>query len=154
MAVEEVTPGEWVHRTPARDLNWNSVYADQLPRIYDYFRFRLGREADVEDLTARTFEKAWRSLPAPELFEHDTRGFGIPTRALDLIWGDKAGFEGKMRDLLAATDELAARGSRRIVHGRSRPRLRAGLQRLPLHLPQPLNALRTALDCTGAVQGG
>jgi len=42
------------------DLDWDAVYADQAPRVYNYFRFRLGREADVEDLTARTFERAWR----------------------------------------------------------------------------------------------
>jgi len=44
-----------------RDLDWDAVYADQAPRVYNYFRFRLGQQADVEDLTARTFERAWRS---------------------------------------------------------------------------------------------
>ena len=42
-------------RTP-EDLDWDAVYADQAPRVYNYFRFRLGREADVEELTSRTFE--------------------------------------------------------------------------------------------------
>ncbi|HEX7080626.1 MAG TPA: sigma-70 family RNA polymerase sigma factor [Gammaproteobacteria bacterium] len=46
---------------PAEEVDWDAVYADYLPRIYNYFRFRLGVETDVEDLTARTFEKAWRS---------------------------------------------------------------------------------------------
>jgi RNA polymerase sigma-70 factor (ECF subfamily) len=45
----------------AQELDWNAVYADQAPRVYNYFRFRLGRDADVEELTARTFERAWRS---------------------------------------------------------------------------------------------
>jgi RNA polymerase sigma-70 factor (ECF subfamily) len=44
----------------SRDRDWDALYADQLPRIYNYFRFRLGSEADVEELTARTFERAWR----------------------------------------------------------------------------------------------
>ena len=26
-----------------QELDWNAVYADQLPRIYNYFRFRAGR---------------------------------------------------------------------------------------------------------------
>jgi len=39
--------------------DWDAVYAQHLPRIYNYFRFRLASEADVEDLTARVFEKAW-----------------------------------------------------------------------------------------------
>ncbi|HWV94383.1 MAG TPA: sigma-70 family RNA polymerase sigma factor [Vicinamibacterales bacterium] len=38
-----------------------AVYADQLPRVYNFFRYRFGVTADAEDLTARTFEKAWRA---------------------------------------------------------------------------------------------
>jgi RNA polymerase sigma-70 factor (ECF subfamily) len=41
------------------EVDWDAVYAEHLPRIYNYFRFRLAVEADVEDLTARVFEKAW-----------------------------------------------------------------------------------------------
>jgi RNA polymerase sigma-70 factor (ECF subfamily) len=48
----------------AKDLDWNAIYADQLPRVYNYFRFRLGRHTDVEDLTSRAFEKAWRARAA------------------------------------------------------------------------------------------
>lgn len=44
----------------ATEPDWAALYADQLPRIYNYFRFRLGHDADVEELTSRTFEKAWR----------------------------------------------------------------------------------------------
>jgi RNA polymerase sigma-70 factor (ECF subfamily) len=43
------------------ELNWDALYVHQAPRIYNYFRFRLGGESDVEELTARTFELAWRS---------------------------------------------------------------------------------------------
>ena len=57
---------------PAEELDWDAVYADQLPRIYNYFRFRLGSDADVEDLTARTFEKAWRSRAS---YRRDIAGF-------------------------------------------------------------------------------
>ena len=48
------------------------MYADQAPRVFNYFRFRLGREADVEDLTARTFERAWR---ARAQYRRDLAGF-------------------------------------------------------------------------------
>ncbi|MGH8236900.1 MAG: RNA polymerase sigma factor [Steroidobacteraceae bacterium] len=41
------------------EADWEAIYAEHLPRIYNYFRFRLAAEADVEDLTARVFEKAW-----------------------------------------------------------------------------------------------
>lgn len=45
----------------ADGLDWDVLYADQAPRVYNYFRFRLGSQSEVEDLTARTFERAWRS---------------------------------------------------------------------------------------------
>jgi hypothetical protein len=57
---------------PADKVDWDAVYANQLPRIYNYFRFRLGRETDVEDLTARTFEKAWS---ARSRYRRDLAGF-------------------------------------------------------------------------------
>lgn len=56
----------------AEELDWDLVYKDQLPRVFNYFRFRLGREADVEELTSRTFEKAWR---ARSRYRRDLAGF-------------------------------------------------------------------------------
>ena len=58
-------------RSP-QELDWNAVYADQLPRVYNYFRFRVSRSHDVEELTARTFEKAWR---ARTKYRRDLAGF-------------------------------------------------------------------------------
>ena len=45
---------------PARAADWDRLYAEQLPRIYNYFRYRAGAD-DAEDLTSETFEKAWRA---------------------------------------------------------------------------------------------
>jgi RNA polymerase sigma-70 factor (ECF subfamily) len=58
----------------AREVNWDRVYVEQLPRVYNYFRFRLARlrAADVEDLTSATFEKAWR---ARDQYRRDLAGF-------------------------------------------------------------------------------
>ena len=72
MTVEEATPDGLAERAAPRELDWNSVYRDQLPRLYNYFRFRIGRDADVEDLTARTFEKAWK---ARDRYQRDLSGF-------------------------------------------------------------------------------
>lgn len=44
---------------PARAADWDTLYAEQLPRIYNYFRYRVGPDL-AEDLTSETFEKAWR----------------------------------------------------------------------------------------------
>lgn len=41
--------------------DWEAVYREQLPRIYNYFRYRGCDDALAEDLAAETFEKAWRS---------------------------------------------------------------------------------------------
>jgi RNA polymerase sigma-70 factor (ECF subfamily) len=43
------------------ELDWDALYADQLPRVLNYFRFRFGRHVDAEELTSCTFEKAWRA---------------------------------------------------------------------------------------------
>lgn len=40
-------------------VDWDAVYAEQLPRVYNFFRYRFGDSALAEDLTAATFEKAW-----------------------------------------------------------------------------------------------
>lgn len=41
--------------------DWDAVYAEHLPRVYNYFRYRVRNDAVAEDLTSRTFEKAWRA---------------------------------------------------------------------------------------------
>lgn len=56
----------------AVEPDWDAVYAEQLPRVLNFFRYRLGHTADVEDLTARTFEKAWR---ARHRYRRDLAGF-------------------------------------------------------------------------------
>lgn len=54
------------------DADWNAVYQRELPRIYNYFRYRFGENALAEDLTAATFEKAWR---ARERYRRDLSAF-------------------------------------------------------------------------------
>ena len=41
--------------------DWNMLYTEQMPKIYNYFRYRVGNNMLAEDLTAATFEKAWRA---------------------------------------------------------------------------------------------
>jgi RNA polymerase sigma-70 factor, ECF subfamily len=64
-------------RLTTDELDWDALYADLAPRVYNYFRFRIGRyrlgsAADVEELTSRTFERAWRSRAH---YRHDLAGF-------------------------------------------------------------------------------
>jgi RNA polymerase sigma-70 factor (ECF subfamily) len=53
--------------------DWDAVFAEQLPRVYNFFRYRTGGDAVAEDLTSRTFEKAWR---ARHRYRSDVAGFG------------------------------------------------------------------------------
>jgi RNA polymerase sigma-70 factor (ECF subfamily) len=41
-------------------VDFDSVYRTELPRIYNFFRYRVGDDQVAEDLTAETFEKAWK----------------------------------------------------------------------------------------------
>lgn len=41
-------------------MDWEQIYADLMPKIYNYFRYRFRDNPLAEDLTASTFEKAWR----------------------------------------------------------------------------------------------
>jgi RNA polymerase sigma-70 factor, ECF subfamily len=52
--------------------NWDAVYAEQFPRVYNFLRYRLRNEALAEDLTSRTFEKAWRER---RRYRRDLAGF-------------------------------------------------------------------------------
>jgi RNA polymerase sigma-70 factor (ECF subfamily) len=77
MTIEQSLPKGWQPAASEREVNWDQVYVDQLPRVYNYFRFRLGKlktggRADIEDLTSSTFEKAWRSR---DQYKRDLAGF-------------------------------------------------------------------------------
>ena len=71
MAFVQVLPSR-LARWVAAEPDWEQVYAEQLPRVLNFFRYRLGPTADVEDLTARTFEKAWS---ARHRYRSDVAGF-------------------------------------------------------------------------------
>ena len=72
MAIGDLVFGRpWVY-DPAREADWDALYADQLPRVYNYFRYRVGSGAVAEDLTSQTFEKAWA---ARHRYRRDLAGF-------------------------------------------------------------------------------
>jgi RNA polymerase sigma-70 factor, ECF subfamily len=61
MALEQAVQQRANGWNSVRDIDWDRIYTEQLPRVFNYFRFRVRNQADVEDLTSRTFEKAWRA---------------------------------------------------------------------------------------------
>jgi RNA polymerase sigma-70 factor (ECF subfamily) len=42
-------------------VDWDAAYREELPRVFNYFRYRVFDRATAEDLTSATFEKAWRA---------------------------------------------------------------------------------------------
>jgi len=42
-------------------LDWEALYRLQMPRIFNFFRYRLGDAEIAQDLTSITFTKAWRA---------------------------------------------------------------------------------------------
>jgi RNA polymerase sigma-70 factor (ECF subfamily) len=72
MAVDQTMPERLAQWISAAEPDWEAVYAEQLPRVYNFFRYRFGNTADIEDLTARTFEKAWR---ARQRYRRDVASF-------------------------------------------------------------------------------
>ena len=51
----------WTWVVPAREEDWDALYAAEMPRVYNFFRYRVGDGPVAEDLTSATFEKAWRA---------------------------------------------------------------------------------------------
>ncbi len=92
----------------AKELDWDGLYSDQLRRIYNYFRFRVGSDADAEDLTARTFESAWR---ARERYRQDLGGFS--TWLFTIAHNVAVDFLRSRRSQISldAVEELAADGT-------------------------------------------
>ena len=72
MTLESDMPARFMSQTVAAAPDWHAVYAEQLPRVYNFFRYRFRDETLAEDLTATTFEKAWR---ARERYREDLAGF-------------------------------------------------------------------------------
>lgn len=56
----------------AQEVDWEAAYQVDLPRIYNFFRYRVGDDRVAEDLTAETFEKAWQNR---HRYKHDLAAF-------------------------------------------------------------------------------
>jgi RNA polymerase sigma factor (sigma-70 family) len=41
-------------------INWELVFTELLPCIYNFFLYKTGEREQAQDLTASTFERAWR----------------------------------------------------------------------------------------------
>lgn len=71
-------------RNMAEPIDWDSVYKTELPRIYNFFLYKTGDREFAQDLTATTFERAWklRSRYQPRIASLPTWLFGIARNVL------------------------------------------------------------------------
>ncbi len=44
-----------------RQVDWDEVYTKELPRIYNFFLYKVSDRDLAQDLTATVFERAWKS---------------------------------------------------------------------------------------------
>jgi RNA polymerase sigma-70 factor (ECF subfamily) len=73
VASEEAVSTQWAPADlAAGETDWDAVYAEALPRVYNFFRYRVGPGAMAEDLTSVTFLKAW---DARRRYRRDRAGF-------------------------------------------------------------------------------
>jgi len=74
MANDDTTVARlWLGAREARVTEWDVRFAEALPRVYNFFRYRVGDGPLAEDLTSITFEKAWR---ARDRYRQDQAAFG------------------------------------------------------------------------------
>lgn len=130
MALESEISNRLLWRASTDQPDWNAVYSAQLPRVYNYFRYRLGNEAVAEDLTSRTFEKAWS---ARQRYRRDLAGFATwllsiaRNVAIDHLRAER------QHAPLAAAANVAAAGTPEDdnAHASDLARLRTLIARLP-----------------------
>ena len=134
----------WVSGTT--ELDWDAAYAELLPRVYNYFRYRVGNEAVAEDLASRTFEKAWtqRARYRRDLAGLATWVFSIARNvAVDHLRAQRLHLP------LEAADDVAAAGSPHdsVSRASDLERLAALLKQLPAR-EQELVALKYGAEAT------
>lgn len=71
-------------RSMTEQIDWDSVYKSELPRIYNFFLYKVGDREFAQDLTATTFERAWklRSRYQTKIASISTWLFGIARNVL------------------------------------------------------------------------
>jgi RNA polymerase sigma-70 factor (ECF subfamily) len=60
------------HDEAPMPLDWEALYWELMPRIFNFFRYRLGDDEISQDLTSSTFTKAWK---ARHQYRHDLGAF-------------------------------------------------------------------------------
>lgn len=92
-------------------VDWDAVYHDLLPGVYNFMRYRVGDGALAEDLTATTLLKAWRARATyrADLGAFSTWVYTIARRvAIDYLRGRHHEQTLALLDTYPATDQTEA----------------------------------------------
>ena len=104
----EMVLDRWIPwATRIRDADWEALYAEQLPRVYNFFRYRVGHGPEAEDLTSLTFEKAWA---ARHQYRRDLAAFGTWLYAIARNVAHDHYRRGRRHEPLEAAADVAAHG--------------------------------------------
>lgn len=74
----------WDLQRVAEPIDWDAAYVAELPRVYNFFLYKVGDKEFAQDLTATTFERAWklRLKYCPAVAGVSTWLFGIARNVL------------------------------------------------------------------------
>jgi RNA polymerase sigma-70 factor, ECF subfamily len=130
MALETDLARPFLAPAATAEPDWDAVYAEQLPRVYNFFRYRLRDAAAAEDLTSQTFEKAWR---ARHRYRQDVAGFATWLLAIARNVAIDHSRSHREHAPLEQAAGVAASGTpeETQAHASDRERLAALIERLP-----------------------
>lgn len=83
-------------------IDWDAIYTSEVSHVYNYFLYKVGDQNAAQDLTAATFERAWkvRSKYKPLAATPSAWVFGIAKNVL------REHYRGQKRKDFLFTDEI------------------------------------------------
>jgi RNA polymerase sigma-70 factor (ECF subfamily) len=140
----------WGLQSMAEPIDWDAVYAAELPRVYNFFLYKVGDREHAQDLTATTFERAWklRSRYHPARAAISTWLFGIARNVLKEHYR-KIRLSGQRQQDITLLEEMPAKVDleKIVQQQQEKDRLRRILLELPAR-EQDLVALKYGAGLT------
>lgn len=124
----------WGLQSMAEPIDWDAVYKAELSRVYNFFLYKVGDKEFAQDLTATTFERAWklRSKYRPAIAGVSTWLFGIARNVLKEYYRKNRLSGQRLQDITPLEEMPAKVDLEKIVQQQQeKDRLRRILLKLP-----------------------